>query len=353
MVTGAFAGHPRAVGTDPSQWLGVDALAAGLRTRGYDVAVHAGPPDSEAFAQRWGQDRPDVVHAHGWTQSLAALAAARPVGVPVVASLHRVQRTAIRSGPDPEQRLQRAVCHEACAVLATCTSERDHLLRIGVPRHLVSVVPCGVDTHVFSPVGPVADRDSRPRLLTAGRLLARKGFDTAIRALHRIPEAELVIAAAVEDRVDERWADELRRLRQLASRLGIAERVHLVGAVPHADMPALFRSADAVLCVPSHGRFCLVALEAMACGVPVVGTPVGGLPDMIVPGSTGDLVPARRADALAAVVRRLLADPFRREAYSIAALDRARSRYRWSRIAQDTAALYEQAHQRARAGQPA
>jgi glycosyltransferase involved in cell wall biosynthesis len=107
------------------------------------------------------------------------------------------------------------------------------------------------------------------------------------------------------------------------------------------DMPALLRSADLVACTPWYEPFGLVPLEAMACGVPVVASAVGGFLDTVVDGATGTLVPPRRPDRLAAAIRRLLAEPFWREAYGTAGVDRARSRYSWDRIASATLAVYD------------
>ena len=121
----------------------------------------------------------------------------------------------------------------------------------------------------------------------------------------------------------------------------MADRVHLLGAVGRDEMPALIRSADVVACAPWYESFGITPLEAMACGVPVVATAVGGLNDTVIDGVTGVLVPPRRPDAMGTALRRLLADPTRRLSFSRASLDRARSRYSWERVAADTARAYE------------
>ena len=96
-----------------------------------------------------------------------------------------------------------------------------------------------------------------------------------------------------------------------------------------------------MVCTPWYEPFGLVPLEAMACGVPVVASAVGGYLDTVVDGATGALVPPQRPDRLAAAMRRLLAEPFWREAYGTAGVDRARSRYSWDRIAAATLAVYQ------------
>ena len=105
-------------------------------------------------------------------------------------------------------------------------------------------------------------------------------------------------------------------------------------------MPAWYRSADVLAAAPWYEPFGLVPLEAMACGLPVVGTAVGGLTDTVVEGVTGELVPPRNPAALAVALRRLLADHRRRFAYSTASADRARQCYSWRRTATQLAEVY-------------
>ncbi|TDC67639.1 glycosyltransferase, partial [Micromonospora sp. KC606] len=114
----------------------------------------------------------------------------------------------------------------------------------------------------------------------------------------------------------------------------------LVGAVPREEMGRWYRSADVLVAAPWYEPFGLTPLEAMACGVPVIGTNVGGIADTVVDGLTGDLVPPRDSRALGTALHRLLADKVRRFAYAIAALDRIHSRYSWKRCAEQLSAVY-------------
>ena len=236
---------------------------------------------------------------------LAALSATRGLDIPVVQTFHALGVTKRRfqgrhdTSPPVRIRMERALARDADRVVATSTDEVAELLRIGAYRDRITVVPCGVDVEQFTPDGPAAEKGDRPRLLSVGRLVPRKGFDTVVRALAAIPEAELVIAGGP---VAEKLHDdpEAVRLRRLAERFGVADRVRLIGAVPRPDMPALLRSADLVVCAPWYEPFGIVPLEAMACGVPVVASAVGGFLDTVVDGATGTLVPPRRPDRLAA-----------------------------------------------------
>jgi glycosyltransferase involved in cell wall biosynthesis len=298
------------------------------------------------LAARFAADPPDLVHAHFWMSGLAALSATRDLDVPVVQTFHALGVTKRRfqgrldTSPPVRIRLERALARDVDRVIATSTDEVSELVRLGAVRSRITVVPSGVDVEQFSPDGPVAERGDRPRVLCIGRLVPRKGFDTVIRALVAVPEAELLIAGGPAG--DELAGDpEAARLTRLAERFGVADRVRLIGAVPRPDVPALLRSADLVVCTPWYEPFGIVPLEAMACGVPVVASAVGGFLDTIVDGATGTLVPPRRPDRLAAAMRRLLAEPFWREAYGTAGVDRARSTYSWERIATATLAVYQ------------
>jgi D-inositol-3-phosphate glycosyltransferase len=332
---------------------------------GRNVTVHhvdAGPPQDlpkddlrphmAAFADRlveaWTAERPDVVHAHFWMSGLAALAAAARVGVPVVQTFHALgtvkRRHQGREDTSPPERLadERRIARTVDRVIATCSDEVAELTRMGARADRLTVVPCGVDLAHFTPHGPCLPRRSgRRRILAIGRLVPRKGVADVIRALVDVPRTELVVAGgpvAEELRGD----PEVRRLAALAEELGVADRVVFRGRVARPDMPPLLRSADAVVCAPWYEPFGIVPLEAMACGVPVVATAVGGMLDTVVDGATGLLVPPRDPGALASALRSLLDDPDRREAYGAAGTARARERYGWDTVAAGTLEVYRE-----------
>jgi len=370
----------------------VAALAAGLAARGHRVTVHtrrddpdqpervvtdegyavehvaAGPPQPIAkddllphmpelgvrLRERWRREPVDVVHAHFWMSGLAALYATRGTSVPVVQTFHALgtvkQRHQGAADTSPPQRLaiERRLCRDVDAVIATCCDEVAELTALGLPRERAAVIPCGVDTDVFAPVGEVGTvlqpRRARARILSLGRLVPRKGVDTLVEALAllraqeatgAVPETELVVAGGPPSprlRVD----PEVRRLQRLAEERGVADRVTWLGGVERDQVPALIRESDLVATVPWYEPFGIVPLEAMACGRPVVGSAVGGLLDTVVPGETGELVPPRDPEALAEALAGLLADPDRRATYGLAGRRRAVERYDWSQVVAET-----------------
>ncbi|MGW5672985.1 glycosyltransferase [Micromonospora sp. NPDC003776] len=355
-----------AAGHDVRVYTRLDAVDLPLTVRtpdGYDVVhVPAGPAEpvakddllpympafGEWLAERWrtGDWQPEVVHAHFWMSGLAALAAGRRTGVPVVQTYHalgtvkRRHQGAQDTSPPGRLTHERELGRSVDRVVAQCQDEVAELVRMGVPRSRMTVVPSGVNLSTFGPLGPVAERDGgRPRILTVGRLVERKGFQDVIRATALVPDAECVVVGGPPAGLLETDPYALR-LRALAESCGVADRVKLIGAVPREEMGRWYRSADVLVAAPWYEPFGLTPLEAMACAVPVIGTAVGGLIDTVVAGRTGDLVPARDPAALGAAIRGLLGDRIRRFAYATAALERARTRYSWTTTAERLAELY-------------
>jgi D-inositol-3-phosphate glycosyltransferase len=298
---------------------------------------------------RSGSWTPDVVHAHFWMSGLAGLTAARQLDVPVVLTYHalgfvkRRHQGAADTSPPARIGFERLLGRTVDRVVAQCSDEVDELVRSGVPRRRIVVVPSGVDLDRFTPEGPSVPRTARrPRVLVAGRLVPRKGLREVIRAMHSVPaEAELVVLGGPP--ADGLAGDSLAR--EL-----FAGGARMIGAVPRNEMPMWYRSADVVVSAPWYEPFGLTPLEAMACGVAFIGTAVGGLTDTVVDGVTGDLVPPRDPEALGQAIRRLLGDPMRRHAYGAAGLDRVRSAYSWSRTASRLEAVYDGVRAKAAVG---
>jgi glycosyltransferase involved in cell wall biosynthesis len=302
---------------------------------------------AEGLARSWQAHRPDVVHAHFWMSGLASLQAAARHGLPVVQTFHALGVVKRRwqgeedTSPPSRLDLEREVACRADRVIATCSDEAAELRALGVTADRVDVVPCGVDVSVFRPAPERSRARSRPRLLTISRLVPRKGVEDAIRALALVPGAELVIVGGPG--VDQLDTDpEAMRLRQVMAECGVADRVVLAGHRPHEELPEIIRASDLLLAVPWYEPFGITVLEAMACGVPVVGSAVGGLLDTVVPGVTGLLVTQRDPGSIAAAIRLLLDDEPRRAAMGRAGADRVRRLYTWERVAEQTEQSYRQ-----------
>jgi glycosyltransferase involved in cell wall biosynthesis/phosphoheptose isomerase len=362
----------------------VAALAVAMARRGASVVVHtrrddptlpewmemapgvtvhhvgAGPPQPvskdellpymDAFAgeliDAWRRDRPDVVHSHFWMSGYAALRAAGALGLPVAHTFHALGVVKRRYQGDrdtsPPERLdiERSIFRGADQVVATCTDEVFELVRLDSSNTNVTVIPCGVDLDLFHPEGPREPRcNDLHRLVCVGRLVERKGIGNAISALSRLADTELIVAGG-SDRARLGNDPEARRLMALAEEEGVADRVELRGRLERDQVPRLLRSADAVVSVPWYEPFGMVPLEAMACGVPVVASAVGGMIDTVVYDSTGLHVPPRDPERLAEVLASLLGDRDRRARLGRAGVQRTRRLYDWNRIAAATLDVY-------------
>jgi len=307
------------------------------------LAAHL-PEFGDHLAQRWRRNPPDIAHAHFWTSGLAALAAARYLGVPVAQTFGSLgaaeQRHRVPGRPSAARiRLEPCIAHSSDVVLASSAEELADLGRLGVPRAKVKVVPCGVDTERFSPEGPAADRNGRQRLLYAEPLTAAPGISIAVRALAQIPDAELVIAGGPE-RAELGKDKAYRDLRRFAKTMQVHDRLVFTGRVFPDELPPLLRSADLLLSTAPYEPVGMVAIQAMACGTPVVAATAGAERDAVIDSTTGLLMPSRQPAQLAQRIRRLLANSLQLEAYGIAAADRARSRYSWERIGRETLTAY-------------
>ncbi|CAM5265474.1 glycosyltransferase [Streptomyces aurantiogriseus] len=298
------------------------------------------------LAREWAAEPPDVVHAHFWMSGMAAVAGARSLGVPVVQTYHALgtvkkrHQGAADTSPPQRVAIETAVGRECAGIIATCEDEVGELVAMGLPRDRVSVVPCGVDTTQFAPVPGARRPASAPRrLLSVGRLVPRKGFDRAIRALAGVPDAELLIAGGPEPAL--LGAEpEAERLCAIAEDCGVADRVTLLGGVSPTRMPRLMSGADLVLSLPRYEPFGIVPVEAMACCAPVVATAVGGQLDTVVDDVTGVLVPADDDHGLCDTIRRLLDDPARLARYGAAGRRRVLARYTWDRVADGVTQVY-------------
>ncbi len=267
-----------------------------------------------AFRARHGLHY-DLVHSHYWMSAWAATYLQRLWDVPHVAMFHTLgeAKNRARAGEhEPPHRIQteRRVVATADAVVAASEHERALLVdRYGAVPQRIEVIPCGVDPVRFRPLERAACRrelalGDAPLLLFVGRLEPLKGVELLIDALVHLPDVTLLVVGG-----DARAAGYQAELQRRAARRGVEGRVRFAGAVPQERLPLYYNAAD-VCAVPSfYESFGLVALEAMACGVPVVAARVGGLSATVHDGETGFLVPWRDPAAFAERIGRLLRDP--------------------------------------------
>jgi D-inositol-3-phosphate glycosyltransferase len=296
----------------------------------------------------------DIVHSHYWLSGWVGRLAAEHWGVPLVQTFHTLGRVKNRTlgpgdAPEPAKRIagEERVVAAADRILApTHVEAADLVTAYNARPEAVTVVAPGVDTDVFRP----GDRDvakallglsGRTVVLFVGRLQPLKSPDVAIAAFaHALPDLPgdpLLVLVGGPSGATSTSRDALGKV---AADLGVADRVRFLDPVPHDDLANHYRAADAVL-VPSRSEsFGLVALEASACGAPVIATRVGGLTTAVRDGVTGVLVDHVAGDAFGDALAALLRDPERAAAFGRAGSKHAR-RFDWRHAAARLLSVYE------------
>lgn len=299
----------------------------------------------------------DLLHANYWLSGEAGHWLKHELEVPLVSTFHTLARVKAETGdPEPERRIEAEGRVIGCsdAITASCQAEADQLVTLyDADPSRIELVPPGVDHAFFSPGNRGGARralglpGNAPVLLFVGRVQPLKGLQVAIETLadvrRRWPTAVLVVVggpSGVEGDV------ELAACTTLAQQLGVSDAIRWVDPQPHHMLSTFYRSADVVL-VPSRSEsFGLVALEAAACGVPVVAAAVGGLTSIVIDGETGFLVEGRDPRDHAKAVIQVLADPVAAATLGSQAARHARS-YTWSMTAARLRRMYSDLTQRA------
>jgi glycosyltransferase involved in cell wall biosynthesis len=252
----------------------------------------------------------DAIDAHYvYPDGVAAVWLGQRFGVPVVVTARGTDVSLIPRFARPRRLIQQAI-EGAAAMVAVSAALKDALVEIGAPEAKVTVLRNGVETGLFRPpVDRAAARAAlgvtRVLLISVGLLIERKGHDRTIEAMADLPEFELVIVGEGPER---------DRLQALIGRLGLGDRVRLLGARPHADLPSLYGAADASVLSSSREGWANVLLESMACGTPVVASPIWGNPEVVRAPEAGVITRENSVDGVVEGVRRLFSALPSREA---------------------------------------
>ncbi len=346
----------------------VTTICEGVRV----ISIEAGPPEpvekevQHAYlgdfvsgvrgfttAQRL---RYDLVHSHYWQSGLAAKRLSLQWDVPLVHSNHTLAKVKNRflapgDPPESDRRLRGEMeVIGASDVLAVSTDDEvEQLTRLyAAPRDRIKTVYPGVDHLAFRPVPrreavrAALGLGDQATLLYVGRIQPLKGLDLAIRSVEELSGAMerdvvLLVVGGASGRAGE---NELRRLHELSSSLGVPQRVRFLGPRPHSSLPDLYSASDVVVVCSHTESFGLAALEAHACGIPVVATAVGGLSHIVADGATGYLVHRRDPSTFAGHLKSLLTDDDLRRGFGRAALERSNA-FDWDRSADEFLELYE------------
>lgn len=290
----------------------------------------------------------DLVHANYWLSGVAAHRIKHALDIPFVSTFHTLARVKAEGGdpePDWRDRAEAELINCADAICVSCVEEEDQFRRLyGDPHGRIEIVAPGVEHAFFAPGEQAGARAAlqlpgdAPVVLFVGRIQPLKGPDVAIRALHALGRSDallLLVGGASGSDGDV----EIERAHQLVDELGLHDQVRFVPPQPHHILSTYYRAADVVV-VPSRSEsFGLVALEAAACGIPVVASAVGGLRSLVDHGETGFLVPERDPMLFAKAIARILDEPMLRASMSHLSADRASS-YTWGFAAARLRRLY-------------
>lgn len=305
--------------------------------------------------------RPDILHANFWMSGWAAVELRQRTGTPVVQIFHALGKTKKRhqgaedTSPGDRTHIEARVVREADCLIAQCPSEMGEIIEdYGAMPHQVTLIPAAVNTERFRPVAQEEARQllgldvHAPLLVYVGRVLPRKDVRNIVRALALLAPPttgsqyppRLIIVGGESAEPDPAVTPELGELHRLAKELGVEHLVELVGHRQPDTLHLYYSAADIVVTTPWYEPFGLTPLEAMACGAPVVGSSVGGIPFTVQHGVTGLLVPPRTPDTLSDALQHLLSKPGLRRRMGLAARARAEREFTWPTVAARVEHLY-------------
>lgn len=291
----------------------------------------------------------DLIDAHYfYPDGVAAMLLGRALGKPVVITARGTDVNLIPRFPIPRRLICIAARH-AAGIVAVSQALKDALVELAVSPERIVVLRNGVDLEMFRPGDRAATRAALKLngriLVSVGHLIERKGHDLTISALPTLPNCTLLIAGDGPDRAG---------LEALASRLGVADRVRFLGALPHSELRDLYTAADAFVLSSSREGWPNVLLEAMACGTPVVASAIWGNPEIVCRPEAGVLMRSRTPQGIAEAVVSLFCSLPSREATRAFA-----EKFSWRETSEGQVHLFETIlsndrapNRRSRAGKP-
>jgi len=308
----------------------------------------------------------DVIHCHTWYTHLAGSLLKRMLDAPLVLTTHSLEperpwkREQLGSAYAASSWLEKTAYQNADGVIAVSPAMKESVSRLyGVAPERIEIIPNGIDDDRFRPnpdplvLATYGIEAGRPYALLVARLTRQKGIGHFLNAVRYLsPGVQAVVCASSPD--TDQLRDELAGQVERA-RAGGAEVIWIRETVPLDDLIALYSQAEVFVCPSIYEPFGIINLEAMACGAPVVASAVGGIPEVVVEGLTGRLVPLeargpddpeprdpdRFARNLAGAINELLADQELRRAMGRAGRRRVEERFSWAGVARRTRAFYD------------
>jgi D-inositol-3-phosphate glycosyltransferase len=308
-----------------------------------------------SFSRRHGGY--DLVHANFFMSGMVARQLRAALGIPYVITFHALGRVRRqhqgRADGFPAERedIEESLMRDADHIIAECPQDQEDMaMHYRAPAERIAVVPCGFDPQEFWPAPALARKalGLQPRefvVLQLGRMVPRKGVDTAIRSIALLRDAFQVRARLLvvgsDAQGDGRPGPEIARLQALSRELGLERQVNFTGQKPRAELRHYYSAANVFVSTPWYEPFGITPLEAMACGVPVVGAAVGGIKETVLDGRTGYLVQPNDPMAVAERLALLHQRPNVAVRMGREGLRRVHQRYTWRSVASRIATVYE------------
>lgn len=292
----------------------------------------------------------ELIHAHFFMSAWVASHIKAAIGIPYVVTFHALglvrrlhQQTA--DGFPPERILiEQHIVQDADLLVAECPQDRDDLLvHYHADPSRIVIIPCGFNPKEFYPIDKAVARKQlglpahEKIILQLGRMVPRKGVDNVIRAMasvkNQVKQVKLLIVGGESDEPDPKQTPEIGRLQQIATSLGVHNQVIFVGRKARSLLKYYYAAADIFISTPWYEPFGITPLEAMACGIPVIGSNVGGIKYSVADNKTGFLVPPHEPELLAEKINHLLSDARLYESMCRNAIKHVKNYFTWSKVA--------------------
>ncbi|KAM3102022.1 glycosyltransferase family 4 protein [Phormidesmis sp. 146-12] len=311
------------------------------------------PAFVEAFQTYQAKYHYPLIHTNYWMSAWVGLEVKKTHNVQLIHTYHSlgaIKYQAVQNQPaiaPIRLAVEQQILEQSDCIVATSPQEQEALRTLVSQLGHIEVIPCGTDIENFQAIprsearSQLGFKPDQQIALYVGRFDPRKGIETLVRAcaqLQENPNLHLVIVGGSDPTQSD--GQERRRIETIVEGLGLSEQTTFVGRVGHDRLPLYYTAAD-VCVIPSHYEpFGLVAIEAMACGTPVVASAVGGLKFSIVPEETGLLVPAQNVEAFADAIRRIHSDELWAKKLRKQASERVQRNFSWSGVAAQLSDLY-------------
>lgn len=303
-----------------------------------------------------------LIHANFFMSALVADNLKRKLNIPYVVTFHalgyvrRIHQREMDKFPLERLGIEEKVMRNADRIIAECPQDKEDMISYyAASPDKITIIPCGFNPHEFYPVDKLLARmvlnleTEEKIILQLGRMVPRKGVENVIRSLSCLKDKDhavrLIIVGGAYDKPDPFLEPEIARLQRIAEEENVSAKVTFAGRKNRDMLKYFYSAADLFITTPLYEPFGITPLEAMACGVPVIGSNVGGIKYSVLDGKTGFLVPPNDPEQLAAKIDLLLTDVKRITEMKKKALRRVNSLFTWNRVALSVYRVYEEVMQ--------